>query len=72
MEENKESTSNKAETTTMEDENLVEFKVVYNKKKYEICFGELCAQISLKTALIATYFGQEGPAGGSFFSPKNQ
>merc|ERR1711963_894866 len=22
----------------MEDENLVEFKVVYNKKKYEICF----------------------------------
>jgi len=38
MEENKEGTSNKAETTTMEDENLVEFKVVYNKKKYEICF----------------------------------
>ena len=23
------------------DENLVEFKVVFNKKKYEICFGEL-------------------------------
>ena len=22
------------------DENLVEFKVVFNKKKYEICFGE--------------------------------
>jgi len=38
MEEDKEGTSNKAETTTMEDENLVEFKVVYNKKKYEICF----------------------------------
>ena len=23
------------------DENMVEFKVVFNKKKYEICFGEL-------------------------------
>ena len=46
MEEDKEGTSNKAETTTMEDENLVEFKVVYNKKKYEICFGELFVKYS--------------------------